>query len=127
MLAIETVITCVVAIIVVLGANIGLALSVVIGGLAFIIPNAYFAKYVFRHSAADSRQIAIRWFYVGEVIKIFATVLIFTFSFLMFDQLNVPAIILTYVSMLVLNLLGNSILMSNPGTTAGKMDNNNGD
>ena len=127
MLAIETVITCVVAIIVVLGANIGLALSVVIGGLAFIIPNAYFAKYVFRHSAADSPQIAIRWFYVGEVIKIFATVLIFTFSFLMFDQLNVPALILTYVSMLILNLLGNSILMSNPVTTAGKTDNNNGD
>ena len=127
MLAIEAVITCFVAIIFVLLSYIGLALSVVIGGLAFIIPNAYFAKYVFRHSAADSPKIAIRWFYVGEVVKILATVLIFTFSFLFYKKFNVPALFLTYVSMLVLNILGNSILLSNPITTAGKMDNNNGD
>ena len=127
MLVIEAIIICLVAIILALGARIEIAISIVLGGMAFIIPNAYFIKYVFRHSAADSPHLAVRWFYVGEVIKILATVLIFTFSFLFVEKLNVPALILTYVSMLILNLLGNSILMSNQTDRVAELDKKNGD
>ena len=127
MLAIEAIIICFVAIIIVLGARIEIAISIFLGGVAFIIPNAYFTKYVFRHSAAESPHLAVRWFFVGEVIKILATVLIFTFSFMFIKKLNVPALILTYVSMFILNLLGNSILMNNQTDMAAELDKKNGD
>ena len=125
LLVIEAILTSVVVLVFVLNSKIEISASVFIGGLAFIIPNMYFAKYVFRHSAKDSPGMAVKWFYVGEVIKIFATVMIFTIGFLTVDQLNFPALILTYISLLILNLWGNSVLMNEPVNTSGSMDNNN--
>ena len=111
MLAIEALITVVAVIVLLITVDIETAGSVALGGLAYIVPNVYFAKYVFRHSAADSAQLAMRWFYVGEIIKIIATVLIFTMAFLWTENLNEAALFATYIVMLVLNLWGNSILM----------------
>jgi ATP synthase protein I len=102
-----------------LGVNVEIAISVVIGGLAFIIPNAYFAKYVFKYSAADSPRLAVRWFYLGEVVKVIATIMIFAIGFLLVEKLNVPALFIAYMSMLLLNLIGNSILMDNQQGNAG--------
>jgi ATP synthase protein I len=112
MLAVETFITVVTSVALYLTIDMETAKSVAIGGLAFIVPNAYFAKYVFRHSAADSAELAMRWFYIGEVIKVFATVLIFSMGFLWSDTLNEAALFMMYIVMLVVNIWGNSILMS---------------
>lgn len=112
MLVIEALIAVVAVLVLYATVNIDTAKSVAVGGLAYIIPNVYFAKYVFRHSAADSAELAMRWFYVGEVIKIFATVLIFGMAFLWSEKLDVAALFATYVVLMVLNLWGNSILMS---------------
>lgn len=111
MLAIQLLVTVVVVIALAMTVDLETASSVALGGLAYIVPNAYFAKYVFRHSAADSAQLALRWFYVGEVIKIIATLLIFAMAFLWMERLNEAALFATYIVMLVLNLWGNSILM----------------
>lgn len=112
MLVLEAIVTVFAALLLYIIVGMETACSVVIGGAAFIVPNAWFAKYVFRHSAADSASIAVRWFYVGEVIKIIATVLIFTLGFLLFNQLDVAALFLAYITLLIINLWGNSILMS---------------
>jgi len=112
MLGIETFVTVVTSVALYLTVDMETARSVAIGGLAFIVPNAYFAKYVFRHSAADSAELAMRWFYIGEVIKVFATVLIFSMAFLWSETLNEAALFMMYIVMLVLNIWGNSILMS---------------
>ena len=122
MLAIEAIIISFLALIFALGARIEIAISIVLGGMVFIIPNAYFAKNVFRHSAADSPHLAVRWFYVGEIIKLLATVLIFTFCFLFIKKLNVPILILTYAVMLILNLLGNSIFMNHQTDMTAELD-----
>jgi len=111
MLVIQAFVTVVSVLVVYAAVDTNTAKSVAIGGLAFIVPNAYFAKYVFRHSAADSAPLAMRWFYIGEVIKVFATVLIFAMAFLWSEKLNVAALFITYIIMLVINLWGNSILM----------------
>ena len=127
-LAFEAVITGVIALLLVLSVSVASASAVLVGGLAFIIPNAYFIKYVFRYSAADSPRLALRGFYLGEAIKIIATVLIFTFGFLIIEQLNVPVLVLTYISMLIVNLWGNSKLLSSPTVKAVEMENKkNGD
>ena len=111
LLACEAILTGVAALLLLITVNIETAASVIIGGLAFVVPNAYFTKYVFRYSASDSARLAVRGLYVGEVIKIIATVVIFTLAFLVVEQLNVSALFLTYIVMLILNLWGNSILM----------------
>lgn len=127
-LAFEAVITGVIALLLILSVSVASASAVLVGGLAFIIPNAYFIKYVFRYSAADSPRLALRGFYLGEAIKIIATVLIFTFGFLIIEQLNVPVLVLTYISMLIVNLWGNSKLLSSPTVKAVEMENKkNGD
>ncbi len=118
-LALEAIITGTIALVLFLGVNVEIAISVVIGGLAYIIPNAYFAKYVFRYSAADSPRLAVRWLYLGEVVKVIATVMIFAIGFLLVERLNVPALFIAYMSMLLLNLIGNSILMDNQEGPAG--------
>lgn len=110
-LAIESLVTVVAAGLLYLAVDSVTARSVAVGGLAFIVPNAYFAKYVFRHSAADSATLAMRWFYIGEVIKVFVTVLIFAMAFLWAEKLSVAALFITYIIMLIINLWGNSILM----------------
>ena len=127
-LAFEAVIKGVIALLLILSVSVASASAVLVGGLAFIIPNAYFIKYVFRYSAADSPRLALRGFYLGEAIKIIATVLIFTFGFLIIEQLNVPVLVLTYISMLIVNLWGNSKLLSSPTVKAVEMENKkNGD
>ena len=127
-LAFEAVITGVIALLLILSVSVASASAVLVGGLAFIIPNAYFIKYVFRYSAADSPRLALRGFYLGEAIKIIATVLIFTFGFLIIEQLNVPVLVLTYISMLIVNLWGNSKLLSSQTVKAVEMENKkNGD
>ena len=111
MLAIQSLITLVVAA-AMYGAGEGItARSIAVGAFAFIVPNAYFAKYALRHSAADSAQLAMRWFYVGEAIKVFVTALMFAMTFLWADEVNVAALFIAYIVMLIINLLGNSILM----------------
>lgn len=112
LLVFEIILTGIAALVLSVTVNGQAAYSAAIGGVAFVIPNAYFIKYVFRHSAADSARLAVRWFYVGEVVKIIATAVIFTLAFLLVDELNAAALFLTYIVMLILNLWGNSILMS---------------
>jgi len=112
MLAIGTLVMIITAFLLLPVAGARIAWSVVIGGLAYIVPNACFARYVFRYSAADSARAALRWFYIGEAVKIIATVLVFALGFLLLEGINVAALLLTYTGMLVLNLWGNSILMN---------------
>lgn len=110
-LAFEAVVLVMLAILLRLAMGMEAAASVIIGGLAHIVPNAYFAKYAFRHSAAESPELALRWFYFGEVIKIIATVLVFTMGILLFKQLNMAVLFMTYIALIILNLWGNSVLM----------------
>jgi len=87
------------------------AYSAALGGLAYLLPNAYFVKYAFRYSAADSAELAVRGFYIGEAVKVLGTVLIFIFSFVLIKQLNMPALFLTFALMWILNLRGLYLLM----------------
>lgn len=111
-LGVELVLTVVLALLLFIGIDIETAYSAALGGLAYIVPNACFTRYVFRHSAAESANLAIRWFYIGEAVKVVTTVLIFAACFLLVEHLNAAAFFLTYLLMLVVNLRGLYILMN---------------
>lgn len=110
-LAIEAMLTAVVALLLFITVNSVVAYSAAIGGLTYIVPNYYFAKYVFRHSAAESANLAVRWFYTGEAVKLMATAVIFAAAFLSIKPLNAAALFLTYILMWLLNLRGIFLLM----------------
>ena len=86
--------------------------SVILGGFAYILPNAMFAKFSLKKSATNSSSILV-WFYLGEAIKVIATIVIFALSFLFIETLNVGLVILSYSVMLLGNLIGLSILIKN--------------
>ncbi|MEX2525325.1 MAG: ATP synthase subunit I [Gammaproteobacteria bacterium] len=111
-LAFEAIITAILALLLSIGVDIEAAWSSALGGLAYIVPNACFARYAFRHSAAESARLAVSWFYVGEAVKVITTVLIFAACFLLIENLNAAAFFLTYILMLILNLRGLYVLMN---------------
>jgi len=85
--------------------------SVILGGFAYILPNAIFAKLSLKISATNSSNILI-WFYVGEAVKIATTIVFFAVSFLLFEMLNFGLMILTYGLVLLVNLIGLSIFVN---------------
>jgi ATP synthase protein I len=88
------------------------AYSVILGGLAFIVPNVIFVRFSLRTSAADSSGSALTWFYLGEAIKIVTTIIIFAASFLLVAPLNIGLMFVTYGFVLLMNLTGLAILMN---------------
>tara|TARA_B100000586_G_scaffold48424_1_gene31953 strand:+ start:1805 stop:2236 length:432 start_codon:yes stop_codon:yes gene_type:complete len=86
--------------------------SVILGGFAYVLPNAMFTKFSLKTSTTNSSNILI-WFYVGEAIKVITTIVFFALSFLFFEMLNAGLMILTYGIMLLGNLIGLSILIKN--------------
>ena len=93
-------------------ASLEFTYSVILGGFAYILPNAMFAKFSLKKSATNSSSILV-WFYLGEAIKVIATIVIFALSFLFIETLNVGLVILSYSVMLLGNLIGLSILIKN--------------
>ena len=91
-------------------ASLEFTFSVILGGFAYILPNAMFAKFSLKKSATNSSSILV-WFYLGEAIKVIATIVIFALSFLFIETLNVGLVILSYSVMLLGNLIGLSILI----------------
>jgi len=85
--------------------------SVILGGFAYILPNAIFAKLSLKISATNSSNILI-WLYVGEAVKIATTIVFFALSFLLFEMLNFGLMILTYGLVLLVNLIGLSIFVN---------------
>ncbi|MCZ6524952.1 MAG: ATP synthase subunit I [Gammaproteobacteria bacterium] len=109
-LAVEASITIVLAFLLLMSVDAVIAYSVALGGLAFVIPNTFFARYVFRYSAAESLSLAIRWFYIGEAVKIIMTVLIFAACFIWVKPLNVIALFATFLIMMFVNAIGLALL-----------------
>jgi ATP synthase protein I len=94
--------------------NIEFAYSVILGGLAFVLPNAIFVRFSLRTPAAGSSSSnALAWFFFGEAIKIVTTIMIFAASILLVAPLNIGLMFVSYGLVLLMNLTGLAILMKN--------------
>ncbi|CEK12212.1 ATP synthase subunit I [Legionella hackeliae] len=60
------------------------SLSALLGGLVAIIPSALFARKLFRYQGARAARQIVKGFYLGEALKIVATIALFTFVFMSF-------------------------------------------
>lgn len=84
-------------------ANRVLALSVLLGGLAFAIPQSWFAWYVLRSRGKDtsSRQVTRR-FYSGELQKLVMTGALCALVFALVRPLNAAGFFLAFSGMMIL-------------------------
>jgi ATP synthase protein I len=105
-LLVIAIITALIAIVLMLSIGRVAAFSAALGGITCILPNLLFARLAFRHSAADSAGLVMKWFYIGEAIKIIVTVLIFALSLIWIKELNIAAMFITYIFALMVNIHG---------------------
>ena len=93
-------------------ASLEFAYSVILGGLAFIVPNAIFVRFSLGKSNTDSSKNMLVWFYVGEAVKIVATILIFAMSIILIKPVNIGLMFISYGFILLMNLTGLAVLMN---------------
>lgn len=91
-------------------ASVEYTYSVILGGLAFIVPNILFIMFSLGTSAASSGGKILAWFIIGEAIKIVATIVIFAVSIVMVGSLNIGLMFVSYGFVLLINLTGLAVL-----------------
>lgn len=57
--------------------------SALLGGMVYIIPNAYFASKLFKHQGARAAKQIVNGFYKGEALKILISIFLFTVVFVL--------------------------------------------
>jgi ATP synthase protein I len=72
------------------------ARSALLGALIFIVPNALFAACAFRQAAAETPTLALRAVYLGEGVKLAATLVLFAGCFIAVKPLHIGALLGTY-------------------------------
>jgi ATP synthase protein I len=72
-----------------------IALSLVLGGIASVIPSAYFARRVFKRVDAREAKAIARQFFVGEAAKLALTVVL-VLLFVMFFPVSLPPFFLGF-------------------------------
>ena len=71
--------------------------SAVLGGLVCVIPNAYFAKQLFRYHGALAAKRIVSGFYRGEALKIALSAALFALVFRFFN-INPVVFFATYLA-----------------------------
>jgi ATP synthase protein I len=79
--------------------------SIAIGGMISVIPNAYFARQVFRYTGAAYAREVTQSFYRGESGKFVTTLALFATTFAFIRPLQVFVLFLAYLTAMLLNAL----------------------
>lgn len=106
LLGIQLVIAVVVALLLRIYSGVGPAYSALMGGLIFILPNAYFTHCAFRGNVQKSPHLLVRLFYMGEAGKLVLTVVLFILGFVLLESLQVMILFMMYIAMIMINLAG---------------------
>ena len=76
--------------------------SAFVGGLIFVIPNAYFAHRMYRYQGARNARLMVGNMFRAESIKIALTAVFFAAVFILMEPVHVPALLFTFAVMVVL-------------------------
>jgi ATP synthase protein I len=75
--------------------------SALVGGLIFVIPNAYFAHREYRFQGARQMHLAVGNLFRAESIKLALTAVFFAAVFILMEPVHVPALLFTFAVMVV--------------------------
>jgi len=84
LLACQLSITVLVAIACIMASGVTAAVSALLGGGVSVVPNAYFARTLFRYRGARAAKQIVTSFYKGEAMKMVLTIVLFTLVFKFF-------------------------------------------
>lgn len=97
LIRIQLALTVLIAIIFMFKGGIDAAFSAVLGGLVCLVPNAYFARKLFKHSGARAARQIVNGFYKGEAFKLMLTVALFAMVF-KFLSINPLVFFVAYIA-----------------------------
>ncbi|MDI9243803.1 ATP synthase subunit I [Marinobacter sp. CHS3-4] len=79
--------------------------SAFIGGLIYVIPNAYFAHRMFRFEGARQARLVVGNMFRAESIKLALTAVFFAAVFILIEPIHVSALLFTFAVMVALSPL----------------------
>ena len=77
--------------------------SALLGGLIYVIPNAYFAHRMFRFQGARNARLMVGDLFRAESIKLALTAVFFAAVFILIEPVHAPALLFTFAVMVVLS------------------------
>lgn len=79
--------------------------SILLGGLIQIIPQLWFSREAFKYVGASQTQRIVSTMYRGEVGKVILTSSGFVTVFVLYSNVNIVALMATFISMILVHLL----------------------
>lgn len=73
--------------------------SAFLGGLIFVIPNAYFAHRMYRYEGARQSHLVVGNMFRAEAVKLALTAVFFAAVFILIEPVHVPALLFTFAVM----------------------------
>jgi len=83
----------------------GIAASILLGGLVFLVPQAWFTRHAFRYQGAQSAPLVVRSFYRGEAGKFVLTCTLFIAVFVLNKSLHAVSFIGAFAALSVANVI----------------------
>ena len=77
------------------------AKSAILGGLVSLVPNAYFARTLFRHQGARAASQIVKSFYKGEAFKLMLSISMFALVFKFFQIIPLVFFVVYIVAQMV--------------------------
>lgn len=71
-------------------SSLGASWSALLGGVAVVLPSAFFATWLFRTTSARAAQRIVRAFFVGELIKMITSAVLAVVFVMLFHVAMVP-------------------------------------
>lgn len=88
--------------------------SAFVGGLIFVIPNAYFAHRMYRFEGARQARLMVGNMFRAESIKIALTAVLFAAVFILMEPVHVPALLFTFAVMVVMSAVLRFLIRPQP-------------
>ena len=88
------------------------AYSALLGGLIFVIPQLYFGIKAFMFSGARAAKMVAAFFYLGEVLKILITIVLFSIVYV-YTEVELVPLKLTYLLVLGINIFAPVLFINN--------------
>ena len=88
--------------------------SAFLGGLIFVIPNAYFAHRMYRYEGARNARLMVGNMFRAESIKIALTAVFFAAVFILMEPVHVPALLFTFAVMVVMSAVLRFLIRPQP-------------
>ena len=92
--------------------NANAAISVILGGMVGIIPNALFAVKLFKYQGARAARQIVNSFYKGEALKIVLSIFLFALVFISY-KITPLAFFVSYVLVLMTHWFAPWIIVNN--------------